>query len=462
MVNIENFTYSYAHHEKDSLININLKVQEGQAILLTGASGSGKTTILRALCGLIPHYFKGNVRGNVLINNKNLSDSTIEEIAKQVGYLNQNPEQGFFALEVKEELLTPSYWHNIPLEEAENRLEKVSKELSLTDLLLRSILDLSSGEKQKVALGSLLMNPSLKILLLDEPSANLDEESIESLKEILYSLKIKGFTIIIADHRFYWLKEIIDKTYILKEGAIVKEGDFSILKEEKIREEFHLRDYEISKDREIPYPKGDIWKWENINFFYDKNTPYIFENFSGSLPNGICALLGKNGSGKTTFSRLITGIKKPKEGNFFYLNKKMKTKDLNTLSTLVVQNVDHYLHASSVKEEVKIASKGKLSQKEQEDLLEEFQLINFKDRHPQSLSMGQKQRLVCACALASPYEILILDEPSSGLDERNMNIMGKAFKKSAEKGKTLLLISHDQELIYKYADYQINLSQLKK
>lgn len=462
MVNIENFTYTYAHHKNKSLEKINLKINKGEVILLTGSSGSGKTTLLRALCGLIPHYFKGNLEGKILIEDKDLSHSTLEEIAQKVGYLNQNPEQGFFALEVREELLTPSYWHNVPLEEAEERLRRVSEDLSIKHLLFRSLLDLSSGEKQKVALGSLLMNPTLKILLLDEPSANLDQESMESLGETLNSLKENGFTIIIADHRFYWLNGIVDKTYILKEGKIVKEGEFTLLEDPKVREEFHLRDYKIIKKGEIPLAEGDLWKWENITFFYDKKTPYLFENFSGSLPHGVCALLGKNGSGKTTFSRLISGIKKPKEGEFFYLDKKTKTKDLNRLSSLVVQNVDHYLHASSVKEEIKIASKGNLSPKEQEELLEEFQLINFKERHPQSLSMGQKQRLVCACALASPYEILILDEPTSGLDAQNMNIMGKAFKKSAEKGKTLLLISHDQELIYKYADYQINLSQLKK
>ena len=244
MIELDNISYRYPFQEKMAVENLSLSVGAGECVLLTGPSGCGKSTVIRLINGLSPHYFKGWLQGHVRVNGKGNGSRRIQEISRDVGTLFQDPEQQFFTLSVGDELSFALECRGVDPLEIERRLITASRRFGLKDLMKAAIFTLSEGEKQKVALASVLLQKP-RILVLDEPTANLDPEATLELAALLATLKREGYTIVIADHRLYWLREIVDRVMVFKDGHLCETGEFSILEQDEVRQTYGLRRAEL-------------------------------------------------------------------------------------------------------------------------------------------------------------------------------------------------------------------------
>lgn len=451
MIRFENVTYTYPFQSHPAVTDISLHVHPGEIVLCTGASGCGKSTLVRLANGLCPHYYQGNIEGEIFVGGYPTCQQSLPELARQAGTLFQDPEQQFFALGVEEELVFALEWQGMDVEHMRAAVKKAVHEFDLEPVLHSSIHTLSEGQKQKVGLASLCMqNP--RALILDEPTANLDPESTEALAQKLLQLKAQGMAILIVDHRLYWLKGVADRVLIMENGRISAEGKFDILYDETLRQYYGLRSVQVEDKRAIlpsclesPEALVDV---ENISFAYVPQTP-LYEGASFHLSQGITALIGHNGAGKTTLARILAGLDKAHTGVIRMAGQPHNQEERLRTSSIVLQNADHQLHMRTVRQELEICLNlaGSRDMKRVDTLLTTFALLELAERHPQSLSGGEKQRLVIACALAKSPRLLILDEPTSGLDGANMRRLATALEAQAAEGRCILLITHDLELL---------------
>jgi len=479
MIKFDNVTYSYSFQENTAVKNIDFEVEEGQIVLCTGASGCGKSTLMRLANGLCPQHFKGQLEGSVTVFGNDTKTTSINTLSTVIGTLFQDPEQQFFALTVDDEIAFTHECRGVEASEIHKKIDEVLKLFSIEHIRTSSIHELSEGQKQKVGLAS-LYSQKLKALILDEPTANLDPESTLDLGRKLVELKKQGMAILVVDHRLYWLEGIADQVIIMSEGEIKEKGPYSILHDDALREKYGLRSAHIEDTRKI-LPKIESaharvhgLHIENMNFGYSGKKP-IFDKSSVALSSGITALIGDNGAGKTTLARVMTGLNKVQAGDFLLAGEPIEQSKLIKHIGIVLQNADHQLHMRTVLEEVQMCylladeqkngRKKRLNSKDRAGLfynesLEILTMLGLETlikRHPQSLSGGEKQRLIIACALAKNPKILILDEPTSGLDGRNMQRIKYALQQTAEKGTCVLVITHDLELIAAACTYGIHL-----
>ena len=452
MIEVKNVSYIYSDSKEKALNNVSFTVNDGEIVLCTGRSGCGKSTVIRVINGLCPSYYGGTIEGLVSIDGEITSRMDLTEISRRVGTLFQDPERQFFALNVEDEIVFALEWMGIDRDEIKRRLESVIKRFSLGDIRNNSIAALSEGQKQKVGLAEIVALHG-KNIILDEPTANLDPKSTEDLARLLLELKQEGYCIFIVDHRHYWLNSVADRVLVMSNGQIEKEGDFSILDNEKLQKEYGLRKAYVTDRRSLlkdlnPTGTDYVVKGEHVAFTY-KDGKTIFKDLNFAVPEGINVLIGENGIGKTTLSRLIFGLEKLSGGKIEFKDPKGK-KPLQ-LGSIVLQNTDYQLNMQTVYQEVAIcmtlADGVKPHPDKVMDLLEKLDLSALSYRHPQSLSGGQKQRLVIACALAKNPQVLVLDEPTSGLDGANMQRIKNILYEFATDGRAALVITHDLELI---------------
>ncbi len=464
MIEVKNVSYTYSDSKEKALNNVSFTVNDGEIVLCTGRSGCGKSTVIRVINGLCPDYYGGTLEGSVSLNGENSAGMDLTEISRKVGTLFQDPERQFFALNVEDEIVFALEWMGLSRDEIKRRLESVIKRFSLEDIRNNSIAALSEGQKQKVGLAEIVALHG-KNIILDEPTANLDPQSTEDLARLLFELKQEGYCIFIVDHRHYWLNAIADRVLIMSNGKIEKEGNFSILDNASLQKEYGLRKAYVTDRRALLKdlePNGDdyVVKGEHVAFSY-KDGKTIFKDLNFAVPEGINVLIGENGIGKTTLSRLIFGLEKLSGGKIEF--KEPKGKKPLQLGSIVLQNTDYQLNMQTVYQEVAICMTLAEGIKPQPgkvmELLEKLDLSALSYRHPQSLSGGQKQRLVIACALAKNPQVLVLDEPTSGLDGANMQRIKNILHDYAKDGRAALVITHDLELI---DDKNLKALRLKK
>ena len=466
MIHFENVTYTYPFQDRPAVRDITLHVRPGELALATGASGCGKSTLMRLADGLCPQYFGGALTGAVHIDGQDAADIPLKDMSRLVGTLFQDPEQQFFALGVEDELAFVHEWRGLPADETRRRIAEAARAFGLEDLLNHATHELSEGQKQKVGLASILsQNP--RALVLDEPTANLDPESTADLARRLDGLKKAGLAILVVDHRLYWLEGVADRVLVMKDGVIAEQGDFAMLDDEGLRAAYGLRAARVADPRPIlpeslppravPTEGERGLRISGLTFAYRGQSP-IFDEANLWLGQGVTALIGDNGTGKTTLARLITGLNRARAGEFRIDGRIHPGAEMLRHVGIVLQNADHQLHMRTVAQEINVClaladrirgGAGKLKGREEEvaALLELFGLNHLAARHPQSLSGGEKQRLVIACAFAKKPSVLILDEPTSGLDGGNMRRIAHALALLAEQGACVLVITHDLELL---------------
>ena len=452
MLEFKDVSFTYKNSNNKVLDRVNFKINKGECILLTGVSGSGKSTLIHLMNGLIPTLYEGQLEGEILFKNKDLKDIESYDISKNIGYVSQDPRGHFFTTNTTSELVFSMENYGIPLNEMKKKYSELVNLLELEKLVDKNIIYISSGERQKIAIGcSLSLEP--EIIILDEPSSNLDFHMTKKLKQLIEKLKTKGYTIIIAEHRMY----LIDRVFVINNGKVIEKtiSDLKSNNEVPLRslDIFNLELENIScKNKEL------LMEINNITY---KN---ILSNITTTVYKGdVIGLIGKNGVGKTTLLRLLSNIMKPNKGKIVG----------KVVPFLVMQDMDYQFFTESVESEMKFGSADNDLEKIN-SLLMKLGLIEFKDKIPFELSGGQKQRLLIAISALANVNLLMFDEPTSGLDYVNMTKVSGILK-DLSKNSALIVATHDIEFLYKTCnrvvylddkvikeDFYLNLENKKK
>lgn len=450
MIKIDHISFSYGEENENTggVRDIDLNIEDGQFVVLCGESGCGKTTITRQINGLIPHYYEGQMAGEVWVNGEKVSEQPLYDTAAVVGSVFQNPRSQFFNVDTTSEITFGCENLGQPEKDIRERFAKTVRDFRLEKLMDRNIFHLSGGEKQKIACaGVSIMEPD--VLVMDEPSSNLDAASILDLRKILAFWKSQGKTIIVSEHRLYYLRGLADRFIYLAEGQVSRDysaAEFEQLTEQQ-RSNMGLRTFALERllPPVLPQQEKTALALHNFRFAY-KNEPETLHIMDCEIPtNRIVGIIGNNGAGKSTFSRCFCGLEK-RCGEIVWNGRKYRPKDRLSTCYMVMQEVNHQLFTESVLDEVLISMEEE-NQERAEEILNRLDLLAFKDRHPMSLSGGQKQRVAIASAIASKRSILFFDEPTSGLDYKHMKEVANVLRQVRDTGITVYVITHDLELI---------------
>ena len=446
MLKIDNVSFSYDNSKNNcNLADINQNIEKGEVILLCGESGCGKTTLTRMINGIIPNFFDGTRQGNVYLDGNLISEMPIYEISRYVGSVFQNPKTQFFNVDTTSEIVFGCENLAMNTDEIKNRLNYVVNDFKLQHLLDKNIFKLSGGEKQKIA-GASVSAVFPDIFVLDEPSSNLDSESSWDLEDIIKKWKESGKTVIVAEHKLFFLSNVVDRVIFMEKGQITNEWSM-----DQFRHIDH-RDYGL---RQLNLKKLVV----NHSEYYGKNQVLNIDEVK--IPkNEIIAVIGKNGAGKSTFANCLCGLKKSCKGEIIWGDNHLKRKDLLKKTYMVMQDVNHQLFTESVLDEV-LLSMDDENICVAEEILTNLNLIHLKEMHPMALSGGEKQRVAIASAIASGKEFLIFDEPTSGLDLKNMMKVSENLVYLQKLGVTSFIITHDFELIMEVCSHILHMEDGK-
>lgn len=448
MVEVKNLSLDYG--KEHILDDISLFVAKGECVLLTGKSGSGKSSIINSINGLAVRYDNAKTKGEIIIDGKNIKDLELYQISMLVSTVFQNPKTYFFNVNTTLELLF--YLENIGLarEEMDKRLSDMLEIFPIKNLLDRDIFRLSGGEKQILCIAACYI-AGTKIIVMDEPSSNLDIKSIDVLTNMLKILKNKGISIIIAEHRIYYLMDIIDYVFLIDKGKLKEAYSRSEFLELDTRQlkNLGLRGKKLSK-LEVPYLKdGGEYQIKDLSYkFVDE---YLsVKNISFKLGK-IYGIIGYNGLGKSTLLRCLIGLEKKSKEEIYFKGEKLSKKGRLKNSSLVMQDVNHQLFTDEVFKELSLGVKN-FDEEKAKIILKDLGLDEFIERHPMSLSGGQKQRLAIASVMCKDSPFVYFDEPTSGMDYSNMEKISELIKKYRNKEKIIIIVSHDIEFLNEVAD----------
>lgn len=462
MIEFRDVTFTYAKG-KGGVKNINLNIKKGELIVLTGKSGSGKTTVTRLINGLAGSFYEGKVSNKIYVNKFESSHLSMWEKGKVIGSVFQDPRSQFFSTEVEGEIAYGCENYGYKTKKIQNRVNRAINDLEICNLKGKKLLDLSNGEKQKVAIASVYA-VSPEIYVFDEPSSNLDIKSTKQLGLLIKYLKECGKTIIVSEHRIWYLINIADRFIHMEKGKIAQINN---RKEMLAKTTDMLRSQGIRSMVKPSINKNlihnnmkkskDILKVTNLSFFYGKKD--IFSSLSFSIKEGeIVAITGENGAGKTTLARILCGLIKQKTGEILIANKIANKKSRMKKIRYIPHDTDSQLFGESVLNEILLTIEDNdYNSRKAFELIDKMNLKESINKHPSTLSGGQKQRLVLASALMEKRKILIFDEPTSGLDAENMYMVAETMKNIVSRGITILIITHDTEMIEACCDRCIEL-----
>ncbi|MBE0523698.1 MAG: ATP-binding cassette domain-containing protein [Methanosarcinales archaeon] len=491
MISIQNLTYCYPNIEISALDNIDLEIHEGEFILLLGPSGCGKSTLIQCLNGIIPKVSGGELEGTIWVNGKDVSKHKVHQMSTEVGIVFQNPDAQLFGLTVEEDVAFGPENLGVEREEILKRVERSLQIAGIDGLRERFTFTLSGGEKQRTAIaGNLAMQPN--ILVLDEPTSDLDprgtREVLETIRRLNRELSI---TIILIEHKLDEVIGLADRTIVMDKGRIILDGktcdiftqNLDLLNHIglypphliRLSEMLHvkpsyraifshlngIKDSFINPPDILHIPdNGPHVVFEDVRFSYQDGTE-VLRGIDLTLRRGeFIAMIGPNGSGKTTLLSCLIGLIKPDKGRVMIDGQDIKNFGVAELAREVgylFQNPDYQLFADTVWEEVAFGLKTRSMPAEEIDTkvasaLDMMQLAEYRDRHPHSLSRGERQRLAVASILSLEPDILVLDEPTTGQDRGHLSKFLHKMKKLNHAGKTIILITHDMSIVAAYAD----------
>ena len=493
MIELKDFSFQYKAQSEPTLKNLNLTIYKGEKVLIVGPSGSGKSTIGQCLNGIIPNIYKGTSSGKFLIQGKEAFDLSIYEKSHLVSTVLQDTDGQFIGLSVAEDLAFALENDMVDLRTMKERVQSWAERLDLMKLLDHRPQDLSGGQKQRVSLAGVLIDES-PILLFDEPLANLDPKSGQDIIDLIDQIhEEQGTTTIIIEHRLEdVLYRPIDRVILINQGQILFNGSpdellrTTLLAENGIREPLYLttlrqlgqdidqlehldrlEDIELTGvNRSIPeatFTKTgeaeELLKLEQISFAYQENHP-ILKDISLSIPKGqLLAIVGKNGAGKSTLAKAICGFIAT-EGQYTSRGEDLKQESVKERAErvgYVLQNPNQMISTNMIFDEVALGLR--LRGISEEDIkkrvyqaLKTCGLYEFRKWPISALSYGQKKRVTIASILVLGPEILVLDEPTAGQDQRNYTDIMEFLDSLQEKGHTIVMITHDMQLMLDYSD----------
>ncbi|MCK4332972.1 MAG: energy-coupling factor ABC transporter ATP-binding protein [Thermoplasmatales archaeon] len=510
MIKIKDLTFVYAGNKKSALNDISLSIDDSEFILLTGPSGCGKSTLCRCINGLIPSFYGGKIQGSVEVQDIDVFQTPTREMAKKVGMVFQDPENQLVATDVEREIAFGLENLGLPKTIMAKRIEEVLDTVGIDHLRHRQLSTLSGGEKQKTVIAAVLvLHP--EVLVLDEPTSELDPKGAEEVIQLIKRLNEElGLTIILVEHRIDRVLQSVDRIIVMKKGIIHYDDhprkwidsagnalpDVGIppiarlgveLKQKNIDTQIPLT---IKEGRQVFSSIFKSNKWKEIapsdsqrgvdinncvakvkNLWYKyPDGPTVLRDINLSISKEeFISIVGRNAAGKTTLVKLLTGLLKPSKG-------KIEINDINTTQT-TVENLSRYvgyvfqdpnvhLFADTVEEEItfmagNLGFSPELIEQSLEKMLKKFNLEYCRHKYPRSLSSGEKQRVALASVVAAHPQILILDEPTRGLDYELKKSLVQYLVEYKRGGGTILLITHDIELIAEFGERVILMSEGK-
>ena len=461
MIRFEQFSFAYEDMAAPQLKDFDFTIQKGECVLFCGASACGKTTAAKCINGLIPHFTQGQMEGGVWVKDKKTADTPSWLLAQTVGSVFQNPKTQFFNLDSNSELVFGMENLGVPRTQMHTRVRQMTQALDIGGLLNRDVFALSGGEKQILALASIYaVNPD--IYVLDEPTANIDADGMMRLHRILEKLKAMGKTIVISEHRLYFLMDLIDKAVWIERGRvkdIFTGQQFRAISDAR-RAKMGLRCF-CTPQQPARAPSArtqGLLQVEGLSVQSGKKRLINGVSFCADAGD-IIAVTGGNGSGKTTLLRVLCGLMRESAGSITYQQKRYPCKKRRDLCAMTMQDVAHQLFADSVEGEFALLNCN-VTKEEISSMLDTLGLDAYRDRHPMTLSGGQKQRLALAAAIVSGKPVMIFDEPTSGLDYGNLCKVC-ALIRSIAKEKIVFIATHDRELVNMLCTRELVISQQK-
>ena len=495
---IKNITYQYSETGPKVLDDVSLTIEEGTVTAVVGPSGSGKSTLVQILSGVIPHLTTGGVLSGELNLEKDGEPALISVVS-------QTPEDQLFGYGVEDAIAFGLENMGTPEDEISDSIEYVLDLLNLQHLRKRSVAALSGGQRQAVCIASVLaMNP--QVLIMDEPVSSLDPNGKMMIRNVLNQMKADNTTVLIADNNLDWSCDIVDRVVGLSDGKILFEGT---------RDEF-FRSFELQRTLGVMIPQEvEIYRalseqGQPVSMFYQYSDAVtqldklfsakpgsvkhaaapsfkdpvvtthqvnkIFnDGFQGlrdiniSVPeNSVVAILGQNGSGKTTLVKHLNGLLKPTTGDVRIRGNSIAGKSVAQISRsviLVFQHPEHMLFEQSVLEELTFCARMQglpFTDEEVLEVLRTYGLEDEKETFPLNLSMGKKHLLTILSVLLSYAEVVILDEPTLGMDLKIRSELEEIILKLKSEGKTVIMISHEIPLVFKLVDYAVILDKSVK
>lgn len=445
---------------------VDIVVEPGKCVLVCGASGCGKTTVTRLANGLAPSFFPGDVSGKVLIDGRDLDGMESWEAAERVGSVFQNPRTQFFNVDSTGEVAFALESLSWPEERLRSRVRETIEELDLRELADRNIFSLSGGEKQRIAYAS-VWAPHPGSLVLDEPTSNLDADAIADLRRYLLDAKDKGAAVLVAEHRLWWLMDVVDEVVAMRAGRIVRRMDVDEFRSLSMGDlqAMGLRASDLTTvgargNAERQVPQTPLLSLRGVCAGYGKDE--VLRGVDLDLRGGeVTALVGSNGAGKSTLSRTLCGLHRESAGTVSVEGNPAKTQGRLDICSLVFQDVNYQLFGDSVQAEVGFGLQrdSAPSPEQVKRLLCDLGLDDCVDRHPATLSGGQKQRLAVAACIASGKRVLVFDEPTSGLDLKSMEAVAELVRRLADSGRAVLVVTHDLEFIARACDRAVLLDR---
>jgi energy-coupling factor transporter ATP-binding protein EcfA2 len=474
IVSLSGVNFRYQGRNTAALRDINLQVEQGEFICITGSSGCGKSTLALCMSGFIPHNVAGEMRGSVIINGMDSRHYTPSQLAGSIGLVQQDPEAQLCTLKVMDEVAFGPENLCLKREEIKDRVEWALAAVNSWHLREREVYSLSGGEKQRIAIASILtMQPEL--IILDEPTANLDPAGTSEVLQVIRQLGQKT-SVIIIEHRLKQLLPIADRLLLMDEGRIIGDGEPEQIYQEYCR---RFRSYftvfaeaergespGASVDKKLSRPEPVLRVQELDVKLGGKR---ILEDISFDLyPGEVTAVMGGNGSGKTTLLLSLLGINKADGGHIFYRNKNITGEKVSRRArnmSLVFQNPNHQIFENTVWREAILPSEMLLGEQDLDDrinfLLTEYDMLAYRDTLPFSLSLGEKKRLTLISVLGYQPEILLLDEPLIGQDKQRVDKFWHGVWKHRQAGGSTLIVCHDPDFVQEFCDRILFLDQGK-
>ncbi len=506
MIRIRDLTFHYGDAGKPALQDVNLEIEDGEFVLVTGPSGCGKSSLCRCLNGLIPHFYGGKIAGGLEVQGLDVMKHTTKELATRVGMIFQDPENQLVAMDVEREIAFGLENLAFPKGVIAKRVEESLDTLGISGLRYRQVHELSGGEKQRVVIASVLaLHPD--VLVLDEPTSELDPKGAEEVLSVVQRLNDElGITVILVEHRLDRVAHLVDRMIVLDEGRIVADGNpravmcngditnvvggappivrmvqrlksngFDIdhipltVKEGRSI----LKDiFKGAKASALPQAKSannakPVIEMDKLWHVYPEGLAAL-KNVGLSVRGGeFVAIMGRNASGKTTLVKHINGLLKPTMGKVRVTGIDTQRATIAQLAMkvgFVFQNPNDHLFADTVEEEIAFILKNLGFDRAEiaarvDEMLEMFELKEYRRHYPRSLSGGERQRVALASVLVARPEVLILDEPTRGMEYRLKSDLMRFLRRYKENGNTVVLVTHDVETVAEYADRVVLLSE---